>query len=148
MKRGFSLIEVMMASAIAIVIATIAVQATVMTNGMITRLRREAPVQIDARLLVDFLFEQVQEAGGGFVRPWHAVAVDDGCTAATGLPTCGGAGTSDRLRVFLTDATKGTCPVTARTATLLTSTALDTNGDGTNDVCCPAQNAMEATSSP
>lgn len=141
-QRGFSLIEVLVAATIAVIVGAIAVQATVATNKSITRLRRQSPVQQDARLLSDFLFEQVQEAGGGLVRPWHAIVVDDGCVAQDGLPSCGGAGTSDRLRIFSTDTTRASCQVTARTSSTLTSTALDTDGDGTVDTCCPALNGM------
>lgn len=138
--RGFSLIEVMMAAVIGIIVGAIAVQATVMTNASIDRIRKQGPVQADARLLNDFLFEQVQEAGGGFVRPWHAVQIDDGCSASAGLPTCGGAGASDRIRVFSTSDTRAPCEITAKSATSMTANAIDTNGDLTLDTCCPVAN--------
>ncbi|MDP2340077.1 MAG: prepilin-type N-terminal cleavage/methylation domain-containing protein [Deltaproteobacteria bacterium] len=138
--HAFSMVEVLVAAAIAAVVVTIAVQTSVSITSSIDQLRKQAPAQIDARLLNDFLLEQIQEAGGGGVRPWHAITVDDGCGATgNGLAACGG---GDRLRVFFSDPLAAACTLTAKSASAFTSTAIDTDGVGGVDTCCPVANGM------
>jgi prepilin-type N-terminal cleavage/methylation domain-containing protein len=141
-RRGFTLIELVVAMALAVIVGAVAVQTGTLISAALDRQKKLAPAEIDTRLLEDFLFEEVQEAGGGLVRPWSAVVVDDNCVASAGLPACAG---GDRVRVFTPHPTASTCTITAKSATTLTSTAIDTNGDGSVDACCPAVNGMANT---
>jgi prepilin-type N-terminal cleavage/methylation domain-containing protein len=77
-KRAFSLIEVAVASAIAGMISAAAVASFAMINRQLVRLQSESLASDHAKSLVDLLVSELQGVGGGPIRPWMAVWVEDG----------------------------------------------------------------------
>lgn len=99
-RRGFSLMEILVALAIGGIVTAVATGVTVQFNKTMTRLNKQSEVGVEARLLLDRLSARVQQVGGGAVRPWDAIELEDGAagscsSAALGMPACNGA---DRLR--------------------------------------------------
>lgn len=77
-QRAFSLIEVAVASAIAGMIAAAAVASFAMINRQLVRMQSESLASDHAKSLVDLLVSDLQGVGGGPIRPWMAVWVEDG----------------------------------------------------------------------
>lgn len=80
--RGFSLIEVAVAGAIASVVGLAAISTFAILARQMTRLQAEAGVNDEAKTIVDALVGELQGVGGGQVRPWMALRVDDGGTGS------------------------------------------------------------------
>ncbi len=103
--RAFNLLEVAVASAIAGIIALAALSAFAVLNRQLVRLQAETTASDDAKTLIDFLVSDVQAVGGGQVRPWMALNVENG-DDATSAPRCTNfgqspCGPSDRLTYAL-----------------------------------------------
>ena len=77
-RRAFSLIEVAVASAIAGVISAAAVASFAMINRQIVRMQSESLASDHAKSLIDLLVSDLQGIGGGPIRPWMAIWVEDG----------------------------------------------------------------------
>jgi len=80
-RRGFSLIEVAVASAMASVIAIAAIGAFANLNRQLVSVQRESTASDNAKSLIDLLVTQMQAIGGGPIRPWMALWVENGTTA-------------------------------------------------------------------
>jgi hypothetical protein len=136
--RGFSVLEFAIALAIAGIVVATAAEIAVRLGKSMRYEERRAEVDADARRLVDFLVGNAQATGGGPVRPWMALWVEESCPARNGLPTCGGA---DRVTFLDVDNARASCPITALSSTSFT---VPQNDDGT---CCYDWDAT-ATSGP
>jgi hypothetical protein len=123
---GFSLIEVAVAGAIASVVGLAAISTFAILARQMTRLQAEAGVNDEAKTIVDALVGELQGVGGGHVRPWMALRVDDG-----------GAG-SDRVTWAVSRGE--TCPVRDWTSAAATS-------DGAGTACCWLKMLPAASSS-
>lgn len=135
-RRGFSLIEVAVASAMASVIAIAAIGAFANLNRQLVRVQRESTASDNAKSLIDLLVTQLQAIGGGPIRPWMALWVENGTTARHPTsaardtnfqrPTVSG---SDRVTSATLIEEAPTCQVSAVTNTEITV-------NSTNGQCC------------
>jgi prepilin-type N-terminal cleavage/methylation domain-containing protein len=73
--RGFTLVEVMVASAMALAIVAAATSSVLMIVRTLNRTGQSNAVVSEVQLLSEFLVAQLQGIGGGVVRPWMVTAV-------------------------------------------------------------------------
>ncbi|MDP2342182.1 MAG: prepilin-type N-terminal cleavage/methylation domain-containing protein [Deltaproteobacteria bacterium] len=135
-RTGFSLLEVAVASAIAGIVAAAALSSFAVLNRQLVRLQAETSASDDAKTLVDFLVSDLQAVGGGAVRPWMAMQVDNG--ADTGFidrcPNFGQTicGPADRVTYGLLVPTKNSvCRIAA-----IDDGTKTIGGDGAGANCC------------
>ncbi|HEY1097606.1 MAG TPA: prepilin-type N-terminal cleavage/methylation domain-containing protein, partial [Myxococcota bacterium] len=124
--RGFSVLELSIAMAIAGIVVAAATTAAVNVTRLLKLEGKKSVADQDARRIVDFVVGQLQNAGGGPVRPWMATWLEEDCTARNGLPACNG---HDRLTVVEIDPLRSVCAIESITATSITFAAPD-------GVCC------------
>lgn len=101
MKRGFSLIEIAAAIAIAGLITAAALTSTVMLQRSFVTNRKRVAQSDDVRITVEHVLARVRNAGGGPVRPWQAISVSCKDDPVHVLPPCGPQ--QGRLHVVLVD---------------------------------------------
>lgn len=132
-SRAFSLLEVAVAAALAGVVAAAAVSAFAVLNRQLVRLQAETRASDDAKTLIDFIVGDLQAVGGGAVRPWMALWVEDGADAASATRCVNfnqaPCGTSDRMTMAIVVPNTETCPIVSMTNATLTTT-------GTGLGCC------------
>jgi prepilin-type N-terminal cleavage/methylation domain-containing protein len=98
MRRGFTLIELMVSIAITGIVTTAVVAAFAGVNALLARAERQSELRSKAKSLSDFFVTELQQVGGGAVRPHMAVFVEDSCAPRGDFPTCtSGAINTDRL---------------------------------------------------
>ena len=135
-RRGFNLIEVAVASAIAGIVAAAALSAFAVLNRQLVRLQAETAASDDAKTLVDFLVTDLQAVGGGQVRPWMAMHVENGGDPGFnarcpnfGQTICG---PGDRVTFgLLTQSNASVCRIAA-----IDGTTSVVAGDGAGPTCC------------
>lgn len=138
--RAFNLLEVAVASVLVGIVAIAAISSFAVLNRQLVRLQAETRASDDAKTLIDFIVGDLQAVGGGAVRPWMALWVEDGADAAsatrcggTQFTGCGPVGSaSDRLTLALVVPDSRTCPIVSMTATDIFTT-------GTGASCCFVQ---------
>jgi prepilin-type N-terminal cleavage/methylation domain-containing protein len=81
--RGFTLVEVMLASAMALAIVAAATSSVLMIVRTLNRTGQSNAVVSEVQLLSEFLVAQLQGVGGGVVRPWMVTVVGNN-TGANG----------------------------------------------------------------
>lgn len=120
-QRGFSLLEMMVAMAMAGVLAASAIGAGMAIHNVLADTRHRVVVWDEAKRLEEALLSRVQEAGGDPMAAYQSVIVEDNCVAdaARLLPTCAGA---DRLTILSARAGTKTCEVNPVGATLKDTT--------------------------
>ena len=130
-RRAFSLVEVAVASVLVGIIAVAAISSFALLNRQLVRLQAETRASDDAKSLIDFVVGDLQSVGGGAVRPWMALWVEDGAdpVSATRCAQFTGCGASDRLTMALVVPDSRTCPILS-----MTTTDISTSGSG--DECC------------
>ena len=77
-RRAFSLIELAVASAMAGVISVAAIGAFAHLNRQLVRTQRYTSASDNAKSVVDLLVTDMQGVGGGAIRPWMAIRLEDG----------------------------------------------------------------------
>jgi prepilin-type N-terminal cleavage/methylation domain-containing protein len=102
--RGFSLIELMVAMAIAGITISIAVFALAQINKTSKQVRTNAYLDKEAQMLIEYIIADAQGAGGGSLRPGGAVTVVNGT-----------AGASDRVTVKVLDPSVPECLISGWT---------------------------------
>lgn len=75
--RGFTLIELVTASAIASVILAAATASVVAVHKATKQAERRAWLDSETKLLTEYMLSRLQPVGGGGLRPWSAVTVTD-----------------------------------------------------------------------
>ena len=128
--RGFTMLELMTALIISAIVATVATTAVVQLMKTIKMTDRRSRTNPEARRIVDYSISRLQAVGGGPVRTWMAVWVEDAndgtntadCEARGDLAKCDKA---DRVTVVeLYDKPYyNDCPVISSTNTKITSKA-------------------------
>ncbi len=117
--RGFTLMELMVAMSIGLVVVAGATTAIVSITRSTVQTRQQSKADIEAKLLVDWIGAQMQQVGGGSVRPQMALEIEDDCATTTftlegsgtmTLPDCDG---SDRLNFLLIDGDAPQCEITS-----------------------------------
>lgn len=133
--RGFNLLEVAVASALAGIISASAVASFALINRQLVRLQSSSVASDHAKSLIDLLVTDLQGVGGGPIRPWMALWVEDGGAgdplgrnATFGTPP----GESDRVTFATLIPATPTCSTTAVTPEVVAST-------GTGASCCLSQ---------
>jgi prepilin-type N-terminal cleavage/methylation domain-containing protein len=130
MTRGYSLIELALTMVIAGIITTAALSTYAVMNRQVVQSRTEAAVETKLQRVIAGLAADLQEVGGGALRPWHSLYAYPG-TAATGG--------SDALLAFSVDGdfNGSPCPIISYVGTTLTAGHVpDSWGAGTH--CCLA----------
>jgi type II secretory pathway pseudopilin PulG len=134
MRRAFSLIELAVASAMAGIISIAAIGAFAGLNRQLVLLQSESVASDNAKSLIDLMVSDLQGVGGGPIRPWMALWVEDGATPSTRtdtfappLPATGVR--PDRVTFASLIANAPTCRVTAINGNSVAST-------GTGTSCC------------
>lgn len=79
--RGFNLIEVAVATAMAGVISIAAISAFASLNRQLVSLQAQSTANDSAKSLIDLLTTEMQGVGGGAIRPWMAIWVENGSSA-------------------------------------------------------------------
>lgn len=89
-SRGYSLLELMVASTMAAIITAAGLSAFVMFNQHRVRMERALTADDTAKVVLQYLVRETQRIGGATLRPWQAIAVEqDPCGDALrrgGLP--------------------------------------------------------------
>ena len=70
MRRGFTLLELMVASAMALIVVTAATSSVLLIIRTLNRSGESSAIVSEVQLLSEFLVAQSQGIGGGAVRPW------------------------------------------------------------------------------
>lgn len=78
--RGFNLIEVAVASAMAGVISIAAISAFASLNRQLVSLQAQSTANDSAKSVIDLLTNEMQSVGGGAIRPWMAIWVENGAS--------------------------------------------------------------------
>lgn len=130
--RGFTLIELMVAMAIGAVIAAGATSAMVMILRSTVRVEKQAEVDEDAKILLEALLGELQQVGGGSLRPYHSIFMENDCASDTTvgsvtMPACNG---SDRLHFLIIEDGAPQCEITGSAGNLL-------RYSNTSDCCDP-----------
>jgi hypothetical protein len=140
--HAFSLVELMIAMAMATAIAAAALMASAQIGRVMSDTRRRVIVLDEAKRITEALATEIQESGGTPLAPSRAIIVENGTcaaiagsTAAANIPACDG---NDRLLVtsvrstFVTstgvERSLGTCDVVSVNGSVLQLQA-DTNGN-------------------
>lgn len=76
--RGFTLLEVMVASAISVTILGLALSALTDLNRQMARVQQESVANDESKLLNDYISTAMVAVGGGMLRPWTSLWVEDG----------------------------------------------------------------------
>ncbi len=71
--RAFSLIELVVASAIAVIVTTASISSVLSVSRTLAQTREVAIVDDQAKHLIDFFVSSTQGAGGKGIRPWASV---------------------------------------------------------------------------
>lgn len=87
-RRGFTILELLVAMTMSAVVATAAISATVALQRSFAGARDRLARVDDARLLLEPLVDRVRLAGGGLVRPWQAISVSCAPDGRQTLPVC------------------------------------------------------------
>ena len=132
-RRGFSLLELMVALAISSLVITVATSVVVSINKSISSTRNTSMVHEEAKLLAAHLGNLARNVGGETLRPWDSVDVENDCAARDGLPDCQG---SDRITLVAYNDELGSCTLVEKAGSKLIAEKIDTDGDGVPDKCC------------
>ncbi len=76
-KTGFTLIELIISMGLSAMLVTMVLNGLTTMNRTMSRIQQRTQVQEEARLLSDHFSETLRKAGGGVVRPWTALAVEN-----------------------------------------------------------------------
>lgn len=82
--RAYSLIELALSMAIASIVATAAIGTFAIVNRQVVQLRTESAVETKLQRMLGGLVGDLQEVGGGAIRPWQALFVRPGDAASNG----------------------------------------------------------------
>ncbi|HVK61225.1 MAG TPA: prepilin-type N-terminal cleavage/methylation domain-containing protein [Bdellovibrionales bacterium] len=110
--RGFTLVEIIIASAIASLLLLGAIQMMSLQTSMQIKSTAKMGLEGDFLLLEDFFVRQIAAGGGNALSPLNSYWVEDNCASRSPFPACDG---SDRLTI-LTSRDRASCTVTASTA--------------------------------
>lgn len=95
---GFSMMEVMVSMVIASLVVTAGTASVIAIMKSTNATTRRSSVDEESKMLMDYLVSNTQNVGGGSVRPWNGLWVENDCSARNGLPDCNG---SDRLSTVM-----------------------------------------------
>jgi Tfp pilus assembly protein PilE len=107
-EQGFSTLELMVSMLImvSLIQALSAGYIHVFSQAKKSKVRSGLDEQL--KFLGDYFTYRMQGVGGGAVRPWASVWVEDNCAARASFPDCAG---SDRVTLVTSDATVPECTI-------------------------------------
>lgn len=76
-RRAFSLVEVMVASSMALIIVAAATTTIIMLTRALNRTGQSSALVTEVQLLSEYLVAQVQGVGGGAIRPWMVTVLEN-----------------------------------------------------------------------
>ena len=76
-KRAFTLIELMVSLAIAGVVFAAASSSVVVVIKTLKKTEKQIQVDLEAKILAEYLSSQLRVIGGGALRPWHGVELEE-----------------------------------------------------------------------
>jgi prepilin-type N-terminal cleavage/methylation domain-containing protein len=127
-QRGVTLIELMVAMAIASGLLVISMTLHLSSLQVFRSTEDFASLSQDSYLITDYFRNEIMSAGGGSVRGWMGLWVEDKCGARAPLPDCQG---SDRLTVTTLNLPEQECAITGQVSANVVSVAMRGPGD-----CC------------
>jgi Tfp pilus assembly protein PilE len=107
-ERGFSLLEVMVSIGVMMLLAEAVAVAYVNMMGQSKRSKVHSTLDDQLKYLGNYFTYRLQGVGGGAVRPWAAVWVEDNCGARSVFPGCVG---SDRITTATSDPVLSECAI-------------------------------------
>lgn len=110
-QRGITLTELMVAMAIASVLVITVVTLHLSSLKSYYAAESSTALSQDTFLIGEFLRSEAIAAGGGSVRAWMALWVEDNCKSRNSLPECRG---SDRMTVTKISLPEQECAITAQ----------------------------------
>lgn len=126
--HGFTLTELMVAMAISLTILIMGAGVYLGSLGLYIGMQSRSSLSQDAILLVDYLRNELIVAGGGSVRAWMGIWVEDNCAARSVFPDCAG---SDRLTLTTASNPLQECGITSMVSAGVLQVAFSSPG-----VCC------------
>lgn len=126
--NGFTIVEMLIAMAIATFLIAGAMTAHVSNLGFYKTTETRSTLYQDSLLLIDFLRGELMQAGGGSIRAWMGIWVEDDCAARAPLPACGD---SDRVTLTTLTIPMQECAITGQPAVNAIQVAFSAPG-----VCC------------
>ena len=76
-KRAFTLLELMVATTIALLVVSAATSAIFLIVRSLNQSGQSSAADSEAQIIAEYLVSQLQGVGGGAVRPWMAVVIDN-----------------------------------------------------------------------
>jgi prepilin-type N-terminal cleavage/methylation domain-containing protein len=76
-RRAFTLLELMVASTMALIVITAAVSSVLLITRTLNRTGQASAIVTEVKLLSEYLVAQLQGLGGGAVRPWMVTVIDN-----------------------------------------------------------------------
>ncbi|MDP2342569.1 MAG: prepilin-type N-terminal cleavage/methylation domain-containing protein [Deltaproteobacteria bacterium] len=76
-KRAFTLLELMVSTTIALLVVSAATSAIFVITRSLNQSGQSSAADSEAQLVAEYLVSQLQSVGGGAVRPWMAVVIDN-----------------------------------------------------------------------
>lgn len=129
---GFSLVELMASIAVLSVISATAIAAFSNFAHVQTEIQKKAMVDETAKFSANRLTRDWQTVGGGVLRPWDSIWLEDNCGPRLSLPGCGG---SDRLTLVSIRMIPSSELETFPECTILGSTGTNMEVSGTPNCC-------------
>ncbi len=136
-QRGFTLIEVVVASVMAGILTTAGLSAFVMFNQQRVRLERSLTADDTGKVVLQYLVRELQRVGGSVLRPWQAIAVEQDPCGKPGDPFGSKCVAGDRITFAFIDEAAGftSCEIKSLTDTSISfGLPLVHNG---HTACCP-----------
>lgn len=139
-RNGFTLVEVLIAVAIATVLIAGAMTAHVSNLSFYKTSEGRVNLSQDGILLIDYLRNELMPAGGGSIRSWMGIWVEDNCAARAPLPPCNN---SDRLTISTVTVPVQECPIIGQ----ISANEIQVARSGVAGACCLQPQAATAESS-
>lgn len=98
-NKGFTLVEIMVSLAVMTIVGTAAMQIVTGVVHSFKKMDKRAQIDVDSKLLGEYIVSEMQGAGGGQARPWEAIRVS---TDANG---------NDELYIFTTNPDFSGCQI-------------------------------------
>jgi len=127
-QQGFTMVEILIAMGIATFLIAGAMTAHVSNLSFYKTTESRSTLYQDSLLLIDFLRLELMSAGGGGVRAWMGLWVEDNCLARLPFPACNG---SDRITISSLSVPVQECAITGQVTPTTLQIAFTSPG-----VCC------------
>src|SRR3954468_2413526 len=107
-ERGFSILEVLVAMGVMMILVEAVAVAYVHMISQSKTAKVHSSLDEATKFLSNYFTYRLQGVGGGAVRPWASVWVEDACAARAPFPACDG---SDRVTTAISDKVLPECMI-------------------------------------